>query len=61
MTFTQLQIDRQSAQSELLSNMMVAFCDTEGLTQPQQDQLEKQARRVEALFGFVPGSFQRGA
>ena len=61
MTLTQLQIDRQSAQSELLTHMMVAFCETEELTQQQQNQLEKQARRVEALFGFVPGSFQRGA
>jgi len=57
---TPLQMDRQTAQNELLASMMAAFCD-DSFTNGQLAQMEIQARRVERLFGLVPGSCLRGA
>lgn len=63
---------KHKAQEELLHAMQIAFVrlmdgdseDISNLTDREKDllwdQMNKQMGRVEKLFGFVPGSFQRG-
>ena len=51
---------KQEAQSELLLAMQVAF---NGLVKdsPVWVEADAQMKRVEKLFGYVPGSWTRGA
>ena len=58
MTKTEL---KQEAQKELLSRMALAF-DTvyEDKSPELLEEMDKQMRRAEKMFGWVEGSFQRG-
>lgn len=58
---------KQMAQDLLLASMVTAMYrlnELEGLTDREraqvEDQLQKQLRRVEKLFGYTPGSWKFG-
>lgn len=60
MTRTEL---KQTAQNELVSAMQVAFnsvTDSEEDSPALVEEMNKQFERVEKLFGYVPGSWNRG-
>jgi hypothetical protein len=52
------------AQENLLSAIQIAFERIADVPEPRREELrvamDKQMRRVEKLFGYVPGSWQRG-
>jgi hypothetical protein len=56
---------RENAQAALLSAMQVAFDRLRErgavLTDPDMAEMDKQFRRVEKLFGYIPGSWARGS
>ena len=51
---------KQTAQDNLMSSMQAAFCADE-LTNAARDEMDKQMKRVERLFGYESGSWSRGA
>lgn len=51
---------KHSAQDALMSAMQIAF--DRGEDDPAiREEMDKQFQRVEKLFGYVPGSFNRGS
>ena len=53
---------KRAAQSELLSRMQCAFDTTYEDKSPELlAEMDQQMRRVEKMFGYVPGSWARGA
>lgn len=51
---------KQKARFQLLAAIQTAFSDYNNHSEEMKEEMSKQMERVEKMFGYVPGSWQRG-